>query len=845
MKLSRIIFSISYLACLLSTLNAQSIPFVLPYTPKGITHFDPKIPTPEAVLGYQVGSKHTRPEEVVRYFEAVAATSNRITLRTYGKSYEGRPLVVATITTPVNHTNLASIRQKNLQLVKEPERIDEGALKNMPAVWYAGYSVHGNEASGTDAALLFLYYLAAGQGPEIEAILSKMIILVDPCMNPDGRARFVDHVNRMRGAVPNDDGNDAEHNEPWPGGRTNKYWFDLNRDWVLAVHPESVGRIETFYQWRPQLLTDHHEMGSESTFFFQPGIPASTNPLTPQGNVTLTERLATFHARFLDQIGSLYYTRENYDDFYYGKGSTFPDINGAVGILFEQGSSRALLRETSSGTLPYAQTVLNQFVTSLSSMNGLSSLREDFLRHQHNFYREAKDLARSNPVKGYILDDSRYPNRTAALVNMLMRHDVIIHRLKGTSGDIKRGYVIPMDQPQIRLLKGIMEKTTSFRDSLFYDISTWTMPLAFGVPYQEATTSIQSLLGEQLNAPLAKIGQVFGNPPQTIAYLMPWGDYNAPKAVYQLQKQGILVRMSKLPFTLAVDGKQQVFERGTIIIPVLPENQARLMPTIKAIAASHGVDFYATETGYTPDGPDLGSNNMPVLSMPKVGLFQGSGVNSNNAGEVWHLLSERMAMPVSLLNATDLPSLNLNRYNVLILSEGSYPNGTAEKLKTWVAEGNTLIALQGAMQWAIRNNLTDEKVKETKAIDLRNVPFEDLARTRGAQNIAGAIFEARLDLTHPLAFGQTEKMAFFKTSETLYALSNVPGATVARYTEKPYISGYVSDEMLQEVKGSAALLSRKQGRGNVVLFADNPNFRGFWYALNGLMLNAIFFGRSY
>lgn len=845
MKTNRVLFWMGCFFCLVIGLHAQPMPFVLDYRPSGITGFDPKIPTPESILGYKVGARQSRPDEVVRYAEAIAAASNRITLRTYAYSYEGRPLVVATISSPANHARIETIRQENLRLVHEPERVTDAVLKQMPAVWYAGYSVHGNEASGTDASLLFLYYLAAGQGPELEAILDKTVILLDPCMNPDGRARFVDHVNRMRGAVPNSDPRDAEHNEPWPGGRTNKYWFDLNRDWVLTVHPESKGRIETFYQWRPQLLTDHHEMGSESTFFFQPGIPASTNPLTPQGNITLTEKLAEFHARFLDQIGSLYFTRENFDDYYYGKGSTFPDINGAVGILFEQASSRALVRETASGALHYAQTVLNQFVASLSSMTGLSAMREDFLHHMRGFYREAKEVGKNNSVKAYVLDDSRYPNRTMELVNMLLRHQVVIHRLKGSVGVIKSGYVIPMEQTQARLLKGIMEKNTQFRDSLFYDISTWTMPLAFAVPYQELTNNIAPLLGDRMQEPLRKKGQIWGRSANVYAYLLPWGDYYTPRALYQLQQAGIQTRMSKLPFTLDINGKKQSFERGTIVIPVLGNKGDLLMGKLTSIAEAEGVDFYAAETGYTPDGPDLGSGNMPVLSKPTIGLFTGGGINSNNAGEAWHLITERMKMPVSLLEASDLNRLDLDPYNVLILSEGTYPNGAAEKLKTWLAEGNTLIALQGAAQWAIRNNLTDEKIKEPKPLDLRNVPFENLSRTRGAQNIAGAIFEAKLDLTHPLAFGQNEKMALFKSSETLYQVSAVPGATVARYTDQPYISGYVSDEMLQEIKGTAALISRKSGRGNVVLFADNPNFRAFWYGMNGLMLNAIFLGRTY
>lgn len=824
-------------------LRAQELPFTLPITVSGITGYDPKIPTPEQVLGVHSGSRHLRPDEVVRYAEAVDRASDRVTLQPYGRSYEGRPLLVAIITTPDQHAHLNDIKQQHQRLFTAPDQVSDAELSTMPAVFYAGYSVHGNEASGTEAGVLFLYHLAAAQGAEFEAKLRNLVILLDPCFNPDGRARFVDWVNRMRGGTPNADPADAEHVEPWPTGRTNKYWFDLNRDWFVAVHPESRGRVDLFYEWRPQLLTDHHEMGSEATFFFQPGIPASTNPNTPQGNIELTERLAEYHARYLDQIGSLYYSKESFDDFYYGKGSTFPDVNGSVGILFEQASSRALQRETQDGILNFDFTVRNHFMTSVSSFEGLSTMRVDFLRHTRNFYREAAAIAAANPVKAYVLKTTPYPNRTAALVNTLLRHKIRIYHDAGG-----QDLIVPMNQPQVRLLKGVMEKVTTFRDSLFYDISTWTMPIAHGVPYTESAMPVA--LGTEITAPVQVIGKRIGGE-QPYAYLVRWGDYYAPRALYRLLAAGIPVRLAKAPFKTRISNQELNFDQGTLVIPTTAKDPAlasaldTLPALMEVIRTEDGLDVWAAHSGFTPEGPDFGSNMMEVLSLPKVAMLIGNGVNAHDAGEAWHLFSERMHIPLSLLDAAEAGRPNLDRYNVILLSDGQYSAAWAEKLKTWIANGGTLVAMSGAAQWAIRNNLIDEKMKDVPGINLSKVPYADLARTRGAQDIAGAIFDVQLDPTHPLAFGYGKTVQVFRNSERFFMPSAVPGANVGLYTAKPRVSGYVSDEMLAQIPQTAALLARKSGKGGVVLMADNPNFRAFWYGTNGLMLNAVFFGHNF
>ncbi|MEZ4857175.1 MAG: M14 family metallopeptidase, partial [Flavobacteriaceae bacterium] len=320
------------------------------YLPTDVTYAS-AIPTPESIIGHEVGEWHVTHDKLVQYMYALAAASDRITIENRGTTFEGRPLILLTITAPTHHAHLETIKSAHFSLTEKDAA--SLAIDKMPIVVYQGFSIHGNEPSGSNAALLVAYYLAAAQGPKIDTLLNNTVILFDPSFNPDGLQRFSTWANSHKAQNINPDPNDREYNEVWPGGRTNHYWFDLNRDWLPAQLPESRVRIKTFHEWYPNIVTDHHEMGTHSTFFFQPGIPSRTHPLTPKKNQELTAAIGKFHAKAFDKLGSFYYTEEDYDDFYYGKGSTFPDINGAVGILFEQASSRGHAQESDNGILTF------------------------------------------------------------------------------------------------------------------------------------------------------------------------------------------------------------------------------------------------------------------------------------------------------------------------------------------------------------------------------------------------------------------------------------------------------------------------------------------------------------
>ncbi len=424
--------------------------------------------------------------------QTLASVSDRITIENRGFTFEGRPILLLTVTSPKNHQNIDGIRKEHLSLTEKGGTIVD--LQKMPIVVYQGFSVHGNEPSGANAGLAYAYYLAAAQGPEIEKMLENTIILMDPSFNPDGLQRFAYWANTNKSENLNPDGNEREYHEVWPGGRTNHYWFDINRDWLPVQLPESRARITTFHKWMPNILTDHHEMGTNSTFFFQPGEPTRVHPLTPKINQELTKEIGTYHAKALDKIGSLYYSEEDYDDYYYGKGSTFPDVNGCIGILFEQASSRGHVQESDNGLLTFPFTIRNQFTTALSTIEAAQNMREKILKYQRDYFEELRNEATKNKTKALVFGDSKDANKAWHLAEILSRHGIKFHELandatiNGKTFAKNNSYVVPMDQKNPRLIQAMFEKRTTFTDSLFYDISAWTFPLAFDLDYTEVTS---------------------------------------------------------------------------------------------------------------------------------------------------------------------------------------------------------------------------------------------------------------------------------------------------------------------------------------------------------------------
>ena len=821
-------------------------------------NYDLSIPKPEDVIGHKIGDRHTRTSQIVDYYESIASVSDRVALDDHARSHEGRRLIHAIVTHPDNHKNLENIRIENVKISDMPNQMKNKNLDKMPLVAYLGFSIHGDEASGAEAAVLLLHHLAAGQGDEIDQILRNTIIIIDPMFNPDGRDRFANWANGNRGIVPTTDTQDREHNQPWPRGRTNHYLFDLNRDWMPVTQPESQGRVKLFHHWRPQFLLDVHEMGRNSTFFFQPGIKSRTNPNTPKEGVELTYKIAPFFAKRLDDIQSMYYSEQSYDDFYYGKGSTYGDIHGSVGILFEQGSSRALETESNQGKLTYAFTVRNQYMATLGAIDGLVALRKEFLRYQRDFYATSSAVATKNKIKGYLINLKENRTRVQMLVKTLQSHRVDVYTLKkpitvkGKRFNKGEAVIIPTNQPQTRFIAGVMEKVTAFEDSLFYDVSAWTLPLAFGVDYYEVKQKPDAFLGAKLKAMNLDGGELVGGK-ATSAYLMPWNRYFNPKSLYSILDRGILPRITTAPFSAEVAGKSMQFKRGTIVIPVVQRDAdatitaAELHRLMEKLVSEDHVQIYATNSSSTPSGPDLGGAFQGVLKKPHVALLSGAGTSAYGSGEIWHLIDNRMNIPVSRLNAENLNRNKLSKYNTIIFPDGYYSkldSTDVNHLKEWVSSGGTLISVQSGSKWIVDNNVIDEELVENQKLAL-DIPYDQVRLVTGAQRIGGAIFNINIDNTHPLGYGYRNKHPVFRRGYTFFKLSESAAANVGRYTNKPLLSGYVSEEKLAGIKDTASIIAKKQGSGHVVMFADNPAFRAFWYGTNGLLLNAIFFGHIF
>ncbi len=817
------------------SINSQEIN--LNYYIPSDQNYNDKIPTPKEVIGHEVGEWHVTHDKLAAYMKALANSSDRITLEDRGKTFEGRPLLLLTITSPNNHSRIDDIRQRHIDGTNDSS-LD---VTNDPIIVYQGFSIHGNEPSGSNAALAVAYYLAASTSLATEDLLNNTVILFDPSFNPDGLQRFAYWANTNKSKNINPDSNDREYFEVWPRGRTNHYWFDMNRDWLPVQLPESRARIASFHKWLPNILTDHHEMGSNSTFFFQPGIPSRTHPLTPQLNQDLTKEIGTYHAKALDKIGSQYYSEESYDDFYYGKGSTFPDINGSIGILFEQGSSRGHAQETSNGILTFPFTIRNQYTAAMSTLQAAKNMRVKILKYQQDFYKKARD--ESSKAKAIVFGDHKDAAKSYHLAEVLKRHQVAIHEVKSDfragGKKFKKGYsyVVPMNQKNQKLVKAMFDVRTSFKDSLFYDVSAWTFNHSFGVDYAE-NISLNNA-GPEIKT--LKINEGNVSKKSNVGYLMPWNEYYTPKALNAILQKGIRAKVSMKNFNNGGNS----YDYGTIQIPVQNQklDSQELFDFLKKVANESHLQIYGVTTGLN-DGIDLGSNNFRNIKLPKVAMLVGNGVNVSDPGEIWHLFDQRYDMHVTKLDMIYFNRIDISKYTVIIAPNSrGLDKKSIEKLQKWVRDGGTLIGYRSAAKWLSANKFINIEFESANFDTIKDVSFEAKSLKSGAQVIGGAIFEANIDRSHPINFGyKNDNIALFRNTTFFMKADKKSYNNPIQYTNNPLLSGYISKENAKVIKNTVPFKVQRMGRGRVVVFTDNTNFRAFWYGTNKLLMNAVFFG---
>ena len=823
---------------LASSLSARSTQDYLPPD----TDPDPGIPTPESVLGWDVGDWHVGHDRLVQYMQTLAAASPRVSIKVIGYTHEQRPLLQLAITSAANQGKLETLRQQHLD--------GDG-----PLVVWLGYSIHGDEPSGSNASMLAAYYLASSRSEFVNELLDGSVVLIDPSNNPDGLNRFASWANSNAGKMPVTDPVTREHMQAWPRGRTNHYWFDLNRDWLPLVHPESRARIVEYHRWVPHVLTDHHEQAGYPGFFFQPGVPSRQNPLTPMENLELTRALAQYHSQAMDRAGQPHFTEEAYDDFYYGKGSTYPDINGSIGILFEQRGIRGRELSTTNGTETFQMAVANQLRMSLSSLRGSWALRDRFKAYQSGFHDAMLERAQSRNFSAWIIGDDGDPARARSFLDMLDLHQIeyqpLAETVRAGSHEFIPGHawVIPARQRQFGLLEAMMEQRTRFEDNTFYDVSAWTLPLAHNLPFATLNRTPKSE---------AAIESSSGLPPDanSPAWAVRWSQLKTPALLQELLAAEVKVRTAIKPFSTQTKGGLRTFEPGTLVIQAGIQTPDALQRSREILgnSAMTGLEVHSLSGTMTVAGPDLGSRHFKLIEPINPLIVGGSGTSSYGVGEQWFLLDQRLQIPVTIVEQQRLDQIDLWDYTHLLLADGEYEsisNGLKKAVTRWVQDGGILVTVNRAASWA--ENLCFEsesdKCEPAEATIADTEPataraYSDFVDDKAKQVIGGAIVSSVLDLSHPLTFGyRRAELPIFRRGTTVLAPSNNPYSTPVRYTSDPLLAGYIGDDRLAAFRGQAAVIAEKQGQGLVVRFANNPVFRGFWRGTEKLFINALYFGQ--
>lgn len=838
--------------------------------------YDPLIPTPEQFLGRPLGSAPVRHHELVEYINKVADLSDRLTVEVIGYSHERRPILFVVATSVANQARIEDIRSQHVALT-EPA-INEQITADMPVVTWLNYGVHGAESSGMDASLPTVYYLAAAQGAAVDWLLAGSVILITAVFNPDGHANRIAWLDTYGSRVINPDPNNIEQDYDGRLARTNHYGFDLNRQWLSVSQPESRAWMRKWHEWRPNVSVDYHEMGSEQTYYFAPGIPTRTHPLIPKAGMQLIADVVGPAEQFLDSQGRLYFHGDRYDHFYLGKGAGFPMVNGGIGILHEASTAGGIARETSNGLRTYRENILKHFRTSIANAEGALEQAQALLQYQKNFYDSASQRAENHGVKAYVFAAPGDDARLYHFVELLNFHRIEVRELGEniTEGGITyrsgEAMIVSLDQAQHQLIRSMFETVTEFEDTMFYDVSTWTVPLAFGLDFAALSGRRLSsgLLGEvaALEMPVAATPDQAG-----YAYAFEWSGYYAPRALNRILENDLLARVATDPLVVTTTRGQVQLDRGSVIVAFDRQDRARdrIHEVMRTIAREDGVTVHALNSGRSAVGtrsPDAGGQFFKALQKPRILLVAGRDLDWYNAGEIWHLLDRRMEMQVTIRDRDRLAGVPLDRYTHLVFVGGDYENYAPEyagRIRLWVNEGGTIIGIRQGADW-VRANVLDwvdplaadatglipvlSESGHEPIVDVALVPERFSYGAKEARDaidvIGGAIFSGDLDNTHPLGFGYAHRnIALSKNTTAILSRPQNPYASVITYATPPLLSGYVSEKNLQLLEGTAALIAERKGNGSVILFADNPVFRATWYGTDKLFMNALFFSTAF
>lgn len=795
-----------------------------------------QLKSPSEFLGYELGTQFTRHHQVVDYYEYLAeAEPNRMNLIEYGKTNERRSLLLATISSKSNMNNLENIRLEHLKGMT-----GEGA-PNKAIVWLS-YNVHGNESVSTEASMQTIYDLLTTKSSYLE----DTVVLIDPCINPDGRDRYVNWYNQFKNSPNQVDPFSKEHNEGWWSGRSNHYMFDLNRDWAWLTQVESQQRLKQFNKWLPHVHVDFHEQGVDNPYYFAPAAEPFHEVVTDFQR-EFQKTIGKNHAKYFDENGWFYFTKEVFDLLYPSYGDTYPTYNGGIGMTYEQGGSgRAGLGIITSigDTLTLKDRISHHHTTGLSTVEvaskNVTKLNDEFKKFH---------LKKNYKYKSYVLNGN--PDKLESLADLLSKHEIeyqvgdntIVKGYSynsGKSGTLKstdKSLVISSDQPKSTLIKVLFEPIAKLSDSVTYDITAWSLPYAYGL---DAIASENSVSKTRLPQDNSSYGEI---KPDSYAYLADWNSMKDARFLAELLRNNIRVRYAHKPFTL--DGISH--ERGTLIITKSDNKNVKNFGSILNTASfNHKKELTSTNTGFVESGKDFGSSYVDVIQNLNIAILSGKPTSTLRFGEIWNFFEQQLNYPISVLDEDYFSKVDLTKYDILILPDGwgynsFLTNLIKEKIKDWVKRGGKLIVMGGAIDALAADKDYSIKEKETKkdsTISLESFEISEREQIKSA--ITGAIFKASVDNTNPLAYGYSDTYFTLKLGDRSYNyLENGSAVYLSEGANEP-VSGFAGSDAKKKIAETLIYGTESMGEGQVIYMIDNPLFRGFWENGKLFFANALF-----
>lgn len=847
--------------------------------------YNPDIKSPSEFLGYELGERFTEYHRSVQYFEYLADQSDRITLNQYGETYEQRPLINLVVTSEQNHANIASIRQRHLRLL-EPGFADsaEGqeVLANDPVFTSFSYNIHGNEASNTEAAMQVAYRMAAATDEETAEMLTNSVIIMYVCINPDGRDRYVYWINGASREQPGINPRDFEHYAPWPNGRTNHYWFDLNRDWIWGVHPESRGHTIEYQRWMPQVHVDYHEQGYNANYFTTPGA-TPRNLLLPDSYEAWSDTFGRANIDAFDEQGLMYFTRDRFDFFYPGYGSSYPSVMGAIGMLTEQGGIGAGRAVTTNDgyVLTLRQRVYDHYTTSIATIRTAARARQALLKYSLDAWNPARA---KSPNKSFIIrqEEGGY---FMDLQQVLLRQNIEFYRATAdfrisdcldyrsgkvglesfSAGDI----IVPANQARHLFVHSILERSMAIEDSVMYDMATWSAPLAYNLEAY-SSANIVRVAKERVSAEDVKWhgglddSQLQGA--RAYAYCLDWNQRWAPKALNALWEKGYRVRAAVSAFTY----RGNTYAPGTLIVlrGRNLEHEEQMAKDVLDIATATSTTFTAFPTGRMDDGFDLASSRNEPLHKPRLAMLVEPPFNTYTSGQVYFLFDQETEFPIDRIRTsafaqTSLPKFgqrygytDINDYDVLILPDANnldrlFWQDQRSDINKWLQRGGVLIALEDAAKFFTETGKfgKEQMVKGNPDTSeaVKYLTYDERERYRGLRRIPGSAMNAKVDTSHPLAFGVKPELYTLKlNTDALEPSTRL--ASVGVYENAPgelLAAGYASPENLERLAGKTFAGVLNVGDGKIVYLVDNPHYRMFWRGASRMVQNAAFMLRAF